>query len=154
MTHHQEAQITRRGPKAHEEHCPAAPQTREAQSSEAHAHAAHAMASSLVAAARRLLRLCRVRSRLLPGLLPRAAASSPCGYSTEKRRPVRPLGLQSTLAPLGHPSTLLVPEIELWAARPGNRIRAVELQRIVKEPASAAAIARPSRLVLPSAHLP
>ncbi|KAK3152978.1 hypothetical protein QOZ80_2BG0166060 [Eleusine coracana subsp. coracana] len=89
--------------------------------------------SSLLAATRRLLRLGRGRSRLLPGLLPRAAASSPCGYSTEKRRPARPLGLQSTLSPLGHPGTLLVPEIELWAARPGNHIRPVELQRIVKE---------------------
>ncbi|GJN19797.1 hypothetical protein PR202_gb07106 [Eleusine coracana subsp. coracana] len=91
------------------------------------------MAPSLLAAARRLLHLARGRSRLLSGLLPRVTASSPCGYSTEKLRPERPLGLQSTLSPLGHPGTLLVPEIELWAARPGNRIRPVELRRIVKE---------------------
>ncbi|GJM91137.1 hypothetical protein PR202_ga07483 [Eleusine coracana subsp. coracana] len=88
--------------------------------------------SSLLAAAR----ACSARPRQgrpPPRLLPRRGRLVACGYSTEKRRPARPLGLQSTLSPLGHPGTLLVPEIELWAARPGNRIRPVELQRIVKE---------------------
>jgi len=88
--------------------------------------------SSLFAAARRLLRLGgRGRSWIPPS---RAAASSSRTNSEEKRPlPARPRSLQSTLWPLGHPGTLLVPEIELWAARPGNRFRAVELQRIVKE---------------------
>jgi hypothetical protein len=91
------------------------------------------MASSLFAATRRLLRFGCGRSRLLTGLVPRAADAYPCRYSTDNPRPARALGLQSTLYPLGHPGTLLVPEIELWAARPGNRLRPVELQRIVKE---------------------
>ncbi|XP_062205063.1 pentatricopeptide repeat-containing protein At4g21705, mitochondrial-like [Phragmites australis] len=87
--------------------------------------------SSLFAAARRLLRLGRGRSGLLHS---RAAASSTLSNSAEKRPPpARPPSLQSTLWPLGHPGTLLVPEIERWAARPGNRLRAVELQRVVKE---------------------
>ncbi|KAF8722583.1 hypothetical protein HU200_022417 [Digitaria exilis] len=88
--------------------------------------------SSLFAAARRLLRLGgRGRSGILPS---RAAASSSRSKSEEERPPpVRRPRLESTLWPLGHPGTLLVPEIELWAARPGNRLRAVELQRIVKE---------------------
>ncbi|CAN6282584.1 unnamed protein product [Urochloa humidicola] len=86
--------------------------------------------SSLFAAARRLLRLGgRGRSGIPPS---RAAASTPRSNAEEKRPP-RPPSLQSTLWPLGHPGTLLVPEIELWAARPGNHLRAVELQRIVKE---------------------
>ncbi|TVU32132.1 hypothetical protein EJB05_23851 [Eragrostis curvula] len=88
--------------------------------------------SSLVAAARRLLRA-GGGSRILPSLLPHSAASSPRGYSSEKQTPARPLSLQSSLYPLGHPGTLLVPEIELWAAKPRNRLRPVELQRIVKE---------------------
>ena len=97
----------------------------------AQAASRHGMApSSLFAAARRLLRLGgRGRSWIPPS---RAAASSSRSSSSEEKRP-RPTSLQSTLWPLGHPGTLLVPEIELWAARPGNRFRAVELQRIVKE---------------------
>nr|CAB3499233.1 unnamed protein product [Digitaria exilis] len=88
--------------------------------------------SSLFAAARRLLRLGgRGRSGILPS---RAAASSSRSKSEDERPPpVRRPRLESTLWPLGHPGTLLVPEIELWAARPGNRLRGVELQRIVKE---------------------
>ncbi|TKV93061.1 hypothetical protein SEVIR_9G201700v4 [Setaria viridis] len=88
--------------------------------------------SSLFAAARRLLRLGgRGRSGMPPS---RAAASSSRSNSKEKRPPrARPLSLQSRLWPLGHPGTLLVPEIELWAARPGNRLRSVELLSIVKE---------------------
>ncbi|KAL6883534.1 hypothetical protein ACP4OV_010948 [Aristida adscensionis] len=94
--------------------------------------------SSLFAAARRLLRAGR-RGGLLPVLPYRAASSSPSpspsprSPSADKPRPARPLGLQSTLWPLGHPGKLLVPEIEAWAARPGNRFRPVELERIVKE---------------------
>ncbi|XBJ09198.1 pentatricopeptide repeat-containing protein At4g21705, mitochondrial [Aegilops tauschii subsp. strangulata] len=96
--------------------------------------------SSLFAAGRRLLHL--GRGRLLQGrvrphnptplLLPVRAASSPPSNSAE-RPPRRPPGLQSTLWPLGHPDTLLVPEIERWAEKPGNRLRPVELERIVKE---------------------
>ena len=64
----------------------------------------------------------------------RAVATSSRSNSEEERPPpARPQSLQSTLWPLGHPGTLLVPEIELWAARPRNRLRAVELQRIVRE---------------------
>jgi hypothetical protein len=37
------------------------------------------------------------------------------------------------LYPIGHPGTLLVPEIELWVAKPGNFLHPIELQRIVKE---------------------
>ncbi|KAL6642870.1 hypothetical protein ACP70R_021051 [Stipagrostis hirtigluma subsp. patula] len=88
--------------------------------------------SSLLAAARRLIRFGR-RSGLLPVLPSRAASSSPRTSSADKPRPARPLSLQSSLWPLGQPGTLLAPEIELWAARPGNRLRPVELQRIVKE---------------------
>ncbi|OEL35308.1 Pentatricopeptide repeat-containing protein [Dichanthelium oligosanthes] len=82
--------------------------------------------SSLFAATCRLLRLGRGRSGIPKS---RAAASSSHNNSEEKRPP----SLQSTMWPLGDPSTLLVPEIELWSARPGNRLCAVELQRIVKE---------------------
>ena len=64
----------------------------------------------------------------------RAVATSSRSNSAEERPPpARPQSLQSTLWPLGHPGTLLVPEIELWAARPGNLLRAVDLRRIVKE---------------------
>lgn len=59
--------------------------------------------------------------------------SSRSNSAEERPPPARSLSLDSTLFPLGHPSTLLVPEIELWAARPRNLLRAVELQRIVKE---------------------
>ncbi|KAF2923750.1 hypothetical protein DAI22_07g217300 [Oryza sativa Japonica Group] len=104
-----------------------------------------AASSSFLAAGRRLIRLgC---GRLLPAgharshgstpALIRAAAAasspaSPRGHSGG-RKPARPPSLQSTLWPLGHPGTLLVPEIERWAAKPGNRLRHVELERIVKE---------------------
>uniref|UniRef100_A0ACD5TJE7 Uncharacterized protein n=1 Tax=Avena sativa TaxID=4498 RepID=A0ACD5TJE7_AVESA len=96
--------------------------------------------SSLFAAGRRLLRLgrgklfhCRSRSHNpTPLLLLPHTASSPRSYSSE-RPPRRPPSLQSTLWPLGHPGTLLVPEIERWAEKPGNRLRPVELERIVKE---------------------
>ncbi|KAG8099448.1 hypothetical protein GUJ93_ZPchr0013g37166 [Zizania palustris] len=99
-----------------------------------------AASSSLFAAERRLIRLGR-SSRLLPGrarshgstpILLRAAASFTRSHGAG-RPPARSPGLQSTLWPLGHPGTLLVPEIERWASKPGNRLRPVELQRIVKE---------------------
>jgi hypothetical protein len=85
--------------------------------------------ASLFAAGRRLLSLGR-RGVLLPVPRSRAVATSSRSNSEEERPPQ---SLQSTLWPLGHPCTLLVPEIELWAARPRNRLRAVELQRIVRE---------------------
>ena len=89
--------------------------------------------ASLFAATRRLLSLGR-RGGLLPVPPSRAVATSSRSNSEEERPPpARPQSLQSTLWPLGHPGTLLVPEIELWAARPRNRLRAVELQRIVRE---------------------
>ncbi|CAD6213107.1 unnamed protein product [Miscanthus lutarioriparius] len=89
--------------------------------------------ASLFAATRRLLSLGR-RGGLLPVPPSRAVATSSRSNSAEERPPpARPQSLQSTLWPLGHPGTLLVPEIELWAARPRNRLRAVELQRIVRE---------------------
>ncbi|KAJ1294955.1 hypothetical protein BS78_01G186200 [Paspalum vaginatum] len=89
--------------------------------------------SSLFAAARRLIRLGR-RGGLAAVPPSRAAALSSRSNSEDNGPPqARRLGLQSTLWPLGHPGTLLVPEIELWAARHGNRLRSVELQRIVKE---------------------
>jgi hypothetical protein len=101
------------------------------------------MASScLFAAGRRLLRLgrgrllhCRSRSNNpTPLLLPTRTASSPRSRTYSSERPARrPLSLQSTLWPLGHPGTLLVPEIERWAEKTGNRLRPVELERVVKE---------------------
>lgn len=96
--------------------------------------------SSLFAAGRRLVRLgrdrlfhCRSRSHNpAPLLLPPRTASSPRSYSSERPQRRSP-SLQSTLWPLGHPGTLLVPEIERWAEKPGNRLRPVELERVVKE---------------------
>jgi hypothetical protein len=96
--------------------------------------------SSIFAAGRRLLRLGRGRlfhgrsrsDNPTPLLIPPRAASSPRGYSSERPQRRAP-SLQSTLWPLGHPGTLLVPEIERWAAKPGNRLRPVELERVVKE---------------------
>nr|ACG44832.1 hypothetical protein [Zea mays] len=87
--------------------------------------------ASLFAPARRLLSLGRRRHRR-GGQLP-VPPSSRSNSAEERPPPARSLSLDSTLFPLGHPSTLLVPEIELWAARPRNLLRAVELQRIVKE---------------------
>ena len=95
--------------------------------------------SSLFAAGRRLGRgrgrLFHGRSRAhnpTPPLLPLRTASSPRSYSSERAQR-RPPSLQSTLWPLGHPGTLLVPEIERWAEKSGNRLRPVELERVVKE---------------------
>jgi hypothetical protein len=89
--------------------------------------------SSLFAAARRLLSLGR-RGGLVPVPPSRAVVSSSRSNSAEEGTPpARPTNLRSTLWPLGKPGTLLVPEIEMWATRSGNRLRAVELQRIVKE---------------------
>lgn len=121
------------------------PSTQEAQKGGKPQLTPMAASSSFLAAGRRLIRLgC---GRLLPAgharshgstpALIRAAAAasspaSPRGHSGG-RKPARPPSLQSTLWPLGHPGTLLVPEIERWAAKPGNRLRHVELERIVKE---------------------
>ena len=89
------------------------------------------MASSfLFAAARRLLSLGR-REGLLPVPPSRAVANSYLSNSAEEGTPPPTLG--STLWPLGNPGTLLVPEIELWAARPGNHLQDVHLRCIVQE---------------------
>ena len=89
--------------------------------------------SSLFAAARRLLSLGR-RGGLLPVPPSRAVANSYLSNSAEEGKPpARSPILRYMLWPLGKPGTLLVPEIELWAARPGNRLGEVDLRRIVKE---------------------
>ncbi|EER90329.1 pentatricopeptide repeat-containing protein At4g21705, mitochondrial [Sorghum bicolor] len=89
--------------------------------------------SSLFAAARRLLSIGR-RGGLLPVPPSRAVASSSRSNRAEEGTPpARPPTLWSTLCPLGKPGTLLVPEIELWAARSGKRLRPCELHFVVKD---------------------